>query len=652
MPGTYIYFPGSTSTSPWPVKDLSQGVQFGHWGQERSREALAFKTDKYLQGRSKRGPLLLPQGYRCDRVGWGYPGRVTINLKKLCVAMVAITSIFFGSAIATGAETVPDEQWNLPLNAPGQDDAELIGLEISAPAAGKDYPSYLVGDSQGKGVSTDMLLCASANDPICTSAANVNYNSFLPPCDVQITINCISSVSAISADSKEIVGQYSKSFPVKSPNVYVGDASRNLPNGSHPSVWKIPGVTHGGGEDNYLLRFKVDGNAKAGSVFRSGSIKVSLFPVTTKTGQYTLGNMTDANHPSQACLFDHYECGGLGHEMSGNDTTLSAACVSFDVGLCALRQAFPEGYRFKVGVRLGDSPTGWFHGRLINPLIGLTSLNGITILTVDATPVKVPAVGVLIKQSEMSAAMRSYYAQFPVGGGFGRLSPNGISNLLSGPEPSSQKAADEYALWSNYFKDTASATQSEWSFRTLELNGTDSACFNDKTKLVGVVSTNAMFYSGGAPAFNKSDGSLNYKVGAPHFASNGDIFKGSYDLQLRSDVARCLYNFSSSPLSATIEVTSSDGSAQVATTIVTERDGWLYLSAKGFTFSSPTVKVKMTQEKPAPVVVPAPATTPAPVVAMSSANKSVAKSITCTKGKSRIVVKGAAPKCPTGYKRK
>jgi len=625
-------------------------VHFGLWGQEGSREALAYNSGKYVQGRSKRGTLLLPQGYWCDSVGWGYPGRVTVNLKKLCVAMVAITSIFFGSAIALGADSrdFPDEQWNLLMNAQGQDGAELIGLEISSPAAGKDYPSWLAGDSQGKGLRTDMLLCASANDPICTSAATVNYNAFLPPCDVQITVNCISSVSAISADSKEIVGQYSKSFPVKSPNVYVGDASRNLPNGSHPSVWKIPGVTHGGGEDNYLLRFKVDGYAKAGSTFRSGSIQVSLFPVTTKTDQYTLGRMTDANHPSQACLFDQYECGGLGHEMSSNATNVWA-CVSFDVGLCALRQAFPEGYRFKVEVRLGDSPTGWFHGRLINPQIGLTSVNGITNLTVDATPVKVPAVGVLIKQSEMSPAMRSYYTKFPLNGGFGRLSPNGISNLLSGPEPSSQKAADEYALWSSYFKDTASATQSEWSFRTLELNGTDSACFNDKIKLVGVVSTNAMFYSGGAPAFNKSEGSLIYKVGAPHFASNGDIFKGSYDLQLRSDVARCLYNFSSAPLSATIEVTSSDGSAQIATTSVSEKEGWLHLAASGFTYSSPTLKVKFAQAKVEVPVVTAPI---AVAPAASPQGVPAKKSITCVKGKTIKKVTAVSPKCPVGYSKK
>jgi hypothetical protein len=577
---------------------------------------------------------------------------------RFVLAALSIAAIL-GNGVSTASETVPlpDEQWNLPINAPGQDGAELIGLKISAPAAGQDSPSFLAGDSQGKGLRTDMLLCASANDPICTNAATVNYNAFLPPCDVQITINCISSVSAISADGKEIVGQYAKSFPVKSPNDYVGDASRNLPNGSQPSVWKIPGVTHGGGEDNYLLRFKVDGDAKTGNTFRSGSIRVSLFPVTTKIGQYTIGRMTDANHPSQSCLQDHYGCGVLGSELNGNDSTLSAACVSFDVGLCALRQAFPEGYRFKVVALLGDSPTGWFHGRFINPKIALTKINEITNLTVDASPVKVPAVGVIIKQSEMSPAMLSYYAQFPPGGKFGRLSPNGISNLLSSPEPSSPKAFDEYSLWTSYFKDTASATQSEWSFRTLDLNETENSCFTDKTKLVGVVSTNAMIYSGGAPSFNQSQGSLDYKVGAPHFDSKGIIFKGSYDLQLRSDVARCLYKFSSAPISAAIEISNSDGTSQIATTSVSEKDGWLHLAASGFTYSSPTLKVKLEQVQPAtPIPVPVATTpvtkTPVGVSQTIPKVKAMQKTITCVKGKIIKIVRALNPKCPLGYRKK
>ena len=80
-------------------------------------------------------------------------------------------------------------------------------------------------------------------------------------------------------------------------------------------------------------------------------------------------------------------------------------------------------------------------------------------------------------------------------------------------------------------------------------------------------------------------------------------FLGSYDLALRSDIARCLYGFTSAPISATIEVVSQFGEKQVAVTTVNEKNGWLYLSAKGFTFSSPTVSVKLTQEVQATVVV-------------------------------------------------
>jgi hypothetical protein len=40
--------------------------------------------------------------------------------------------------------------------------------------------------------------------------------------------------------------------------------------------------------------------------------------------------------------------------------------------------------------------------------------------------------------------------------------------------------------------------------------------------------------------------------------------------------------FSKAPIQAEISITSADGEKKVATTIVNERNGWLYLSAKGF----------------------------------------------------------------------
>jgi hypothetical protein len=103
---------------------------------------------------------------------------------------------------------------------------------------------------------------------------------------------------------------------------------------------------------------------------------------------------------------------------------------------------------------------------------------------------------------------------------------------------------------------------------------------------------------------------------------------------MRSDIARCLYGFSSAPIKAEISITSDDGEKKVATTIVNEKNGWLYLSAKGFTFSAPTINVKLSQEK---VVAPV-------------AQKKV--TISCVKGKTTKKVTAVSPKCPAGYKKK
>jgi hypothetical protein len=113
---------------------------------------------------------------------------------------------------------------------------------------------------------------------------------------------------------------------------------------------------------------------------------------------------------------------------------------------------------------------------------------------------------------------------------------------------------------------------------------------------------------------------------------------------MRSDIARCLYGFSSAPIKAEISITSDEGEKKVATTIVNEKNGWLYLSAKGFTFSSPTINVKLSQDKE--VVAP----TPTPVATVTVAKKK--STISCVKGKTTKKVTGVSPKCPTGYKKK
>jgi hypothetical protein len=78
----------------------------------------------------------------------------------------------------------------------------------------------------------------------------------------------------------------------------------------------------------------------------------------------------------------------------------------------------------------------------------------------------------------------------------------------------------------------------------------------------------------------------------------------------------------------------------VASTVINESNGWLTLGAYGFTYSNPTISVKLTQDAPV-VAAPAPAT---------PATKKI--TITCVKGKTSKTVSGVKPTCPTGYKKK
>jgi hypothetical protein len=70
---------------------------------------------------------------------------------------------------------------------------------------------------------------------------------------------------------------------------------------------------------------------------------------------------------------------------------------------------------------------------------------------------------------------------------------------------------------------------------------------------------------------------------------------------------------------------------------------WLFLTARNFTFSSPTIKVKLTQDAPAPQATTQATTKPAPIAK---------KSITCVKGKTTKKVTATNPACPKGYKKK
>jgi len=86
--------------------------------------------------------------------------------------------------------------------------------------------------------------------------------------------------------------------------------------------------------------------------------------------------------------------------------------------------------------------------------------------------------------------------------------------------------------------------------------------------------------------------------------------------------------------------------------MLTVKDGWLQLSAKNFTFSAPTIRIKLTQDQ---AVKPVEKSSSNQSKEESKASTPVAsakkiKVINCVKGKLTRKISGVNPKCPTGFK--
>ena len=528
------------------------------------------------------------------------------KLASLSAALI----ISIGMVTPLSAADVPDEQW-VPSLAVGEDGTKFQGLLIQENAQIAKKFSFL--DCSG----SSPLPCYSLEDDFVKYYPELSpsFEAILPRCSNDNEKNCIAGISAISPEGKIQNGAYVRNFHASKKNYVLASPERNFPAGETPSLWKIPGVLNGSGTDEYLVRFTIRGTIMSSADklcpsctnFKGFSAIVS--PISIKKGNYS--NV-------------------VGWQDRNQDET--RYCAALEDGACALNESFPNGYRFKLDVRLGASPTGWVHGRIKDPKVQLTRSGDVTLLSVEGEPVVVPVMGIIKPSALLSLKARSFYEDKFLQN---RYQIDGKSIQISTPEPDGESSFYEYELWKDLIGDKASASPSQWTYRSLTIPFTSAECFKDTSKFIGVVTTNAMMYAGGPPVFNKVEGTLEYKVGSPHLTSKGEVFKGTYNLQLSSEAARCLYNFTSAPIKATISIINESGEKSVATTTVSEKDGWLRMAAYGFTFSNPTLKVKLTQDNNS-----------------NTATSGVKTSITCVKGKTSKKVTAVNPKCPTGYKKK
>jgi hypothetical protein len=118
---------------------------------------------------------------------------------------------------------------------------------------------------------------------------------------------------------------------------------------------------------------------------------------------------------------------------------------------------------------------------------------------------------------------------------------------------------------------------------------------------------------------------------------------------MNAESAKCIYGFTDAPIQATVSISKEGGeTTNIATELVSIQNGWMNLSANNFTFSDPTIRIKLTQEKAAAKPTPTASATPSPTASKVAASKIT---ITCIKGKLKKMVTGTKPVCPTGYKK-
>jgi hypothetical protein len=510
------------------------------------------------------------------------------------------------------------------------------------------------------------LQCTGWDDPSCAIYDYLYADLILSPCATDADRACLDSVEAKNSagllEKLTLYGEASTkkiaAFKFKNPNELV-----DLPAGGGLSVWKS-NLKNSDGSDRYyaahvLLRYTAGSNRTVPGgkpIIGIYGFKGSLYPVKLVT---------------------------------------TSNCREFVVkGQCATSINYDGNEKMALSLRMNKSLTGWIFGRMQNADFAVTPLddnyNTIRIAgDVTFVPELIAKVAKsdIAKDPKLEKYLQDFFTVGPPGlsvpmPGNGSYNDEAIGGLVSKTYPDFLAAQtttrlisvnfEPFALFSafedqlqpyspafsnngrNILRETNSIF---WNFNANAYTG-NNACSADKTKLHGLVVTNAPITEQGPPEFK--DGSLNYRVAGIHKNIDGSDFQGRYTYIVRSDTARCYYGFSKAPIQASVQVISSNNSSQVASVLVSERDGFIKLQADNFTFSSPTIKIKLEQpaaSAPTPVAKPTPSVapvTPTPAATSIVAPVKVAKTLTltCVKGKVIKKVTGVNPHCPIGFKKK
>jgi hypothetical protein len=497
-----------------------------------------------------------------------------MKILKFVAGLAGVAMVLSSVVQPANAETLSTDAFN--ADAISSDDKKAVFLINDDGSI--DNTSLLHSGERLANGSNSQWTCDGGDDISCfssKSSAQTQGRSILPVCTDSKDENCVEKLELAGSD-----GIFHEAKFIGNPDGirFPAAPKYNYFEASTVSLWEVPEVPSASGTITYSAMVNVGiGFDNKTKKWHSGAVTAAVIP-------YRESKDPSYRAPFQSTVeSNHLGVRGIGIGGHGPE------CAWTGNEVCGVAQDYAEGTRVRLTTRISDDIGGWFRGRLKSANIAVSKFSSTNNrLVVEGSPVSVPRMAVVKPIAELNATERAFANRNGMAGGW-------ESGLRTWSKASESRTFAYMDYFRKFNDDTAVGINTLWGFGSIT-NNTGNQCLSDKTRVLGIVSTNAMVYDGGQPAY--SGGFLSYKVAGLHYEPDGETtVKGTYDLVMRSDVARCLYRFGKAPLSASVTVTNEKGAKSTASTVVSEKNGWLKMAAYGFTFSKKTIKVKITKKK-------------------------------------------------------
>lgn len=505
-------------------------------------------------------------------------------------ALIALVLVFmgFGGSIASADSS---NQFSIPSSAllPEQRGGQVGYMIYGGLSVQAGLPV----------IFTKHGICDQPNEACLKDTDFVSYlPAYFKMCEQTTNSPCVVGLEAKKPESEEwtkatLVREISYEAPGQVGIGWDYQPTTGLPGSAKgPLLFNIPGFAHAGGAETYILdaRYEMSGQVSDGhaSGMKPGNLTLSIRPTNVQANPFS-------HTPERHSVPLSQGGSGLSGEPGGNPERTHM--VGSEIGVA--KRFANNDIQLRLSIQLPKSTVGWFHGRVSNPNINISDLeNGQNLVTISASPIVVPITSVSLpyeKAAQLDPTL---------------INPYWTEDIRQRVKDGSQNALDEWNAWSGFdtlfsswFKQLSPNAKGEvnyWMVNTLPADQLSDPCFKADSQLTGIITTNAMAYQAGPPKFES--GFLKYEVAGVHNDASGQLFAGSYNLIVRSDVARCLYGFTKAPISASVSVVDSKEGQVIATTNFVEKDGWIKFTAAGFGFSQKQINIKISQKQAAPAV--------------------------------------------------